>query len=274
MPNRNHVLQKYAAPYKAVITAILLSTSPPQTYSTPEKTAVSETKFAQKKSPDHLIRAIPVIAAIDTDQNGELSAKEIDDAASALKTLDLNRNGKLERKEFQPTNSAFPRRLAPLSSRPLSIAGNSPIAILKLLGAKGKAGVSKRTLENYHRAFKITDHNRDGMHSRKEYVIEGRYLTRVSRAGIFQVSDTNKDDMVSREEYVMNRVITDEAKLIFEEIDENQDMQLTTRELISSGKLKEKHLAERVFQAMDGNQDKILIMSEYLHTWGTWARIK
>ena len=80
--------------------------------------------------------------------------------------------------------------------------------------------------------------------------------------------------MVSREEYVMNRVITDEAKVIFDEIDDNQDRQLTAIELISSGKIKERQLAKRVFHAMDGNQDKILNLSEYLHTWGTWARIK
>ena len=274
MPNRNHVLQKYAAPYKAVITAILLITTTPQTYSTPEKMAVPETKSVQSKSPGHLIRTIPVIAALDTDQNGELSAKEIDSAASALKTLDLNKNGKLERREFQPINSPSLPRLAPLSSQPLSIAGNAPSTILKLLGAKGKEGVSKRTLENHHRAFNFTDRNRDGSHSRKEYVDEGRYLTRISRFGIFQASDTNSDGMVSREEYVMNRVITDEAKVIFDEIDDNQDRQLTAGELISSGKIKERQLAKRVFHAMDGNQDKILNLSEYLHTWGTWARIK
>ena len=274
MPNPNHAPQKYAAPYKAVITAILLITTTPQTYSTPEKTAAPETKSVQSKSPGHLIRTIPVIAALDTDQNGELSAKEIDSAASALKTLDLNNNGKLEREEFQPAHSPSPRGLAPSSSRPSNIAGNSPSAILKLLGAKGKDGVSKRTLENYHRVFNFTDRNRDGSHSRKEYVDEGRYLKRASRSGIFQASDTNRDGMVSREEYVMNRVITDEAKAIFDEIDDNQDRQLTVRELISSGKLKERQLTERVFRAMDGNQDKKLTISEYLHTWGTWARIK
>ena len=40
--------------------------------------------------------------ALDTDKNGELSAKEIENAARALAKLDKNEDGKLDREELRP----------------------------------------------------------------------------------------------------------------------------------------------------------------------------
>lgn len=44
----------------------------------------------------------PIVAAIDTDKNGELSAEEIQAAAAALLTLDRNSDGKLTQDELRP----------------------------------------------------------------------------------------------------------------------------------------------------------------------------
>jgi Ca2+-binding EF-hand superfamily protein len=44
----------------------------------------------------------PVLEAIDADKNGELSAEEIANAATALKTLDKNSDGKLDMAETRP----------------------------------------------------------------------------------------------------------------------------------------------------------------------------
>ena len=44
----------------------------------------------------------PVLEAIDTDKNGELSAEEIANAATTLKTLDKNSDGKLDMVEMRP----------------------------------------------------------------------------------------------------------------------------------------------------------------------------
>lgn len=44
----------------------------------------------------------PVVIALDEDGDGEISAKEIENAAAALKTLDVNEDGKLSRQELSP----------------------------------------------------------------------------------------------------------------------------------------------------------------------------
>ena len=53
----------------------------------------------------------PIIAALDADKDGEISAAEIANAAVALKTLDKNSDGKLTGEEFgpQPRGDRGPR---------------------------------------------------------------------------------------------------------------------------------------------------------------------
>ena len=48
------------------------------------------------------MRMLPVMQALDADQDGELSAKEIENAVAALKTLDKNKDGKLTEDELRP----------------------------------------------------------------------------------------------------------------------------------------------------------------------------
>ncbi len=44
----------------------------------------------------------PLMAALDTDHDGELSAKELSNASRALASLDHNNDGKLDRSEIMP----------------------------------------------------------------------------------------------------------------------------------------------------------------------------
>ena len=231
----------------------------------------------------------PVLAALDADGNNEISAAEIAAASAALKTLDKNKDGKLTGDELRPRfgppsgrpgrNESVPAPRAdavgpgrPSAPVPKAIGGLAPGEILKLLGARGREGAAERTLQGYRRVFGFTDFDKDGRHSKKEYIEGGRHLTRQTRAGIFQASDVNGDGFVSEKEYVVNRVITDEAKGIFDSIDRNDDSRLTVEELIASKKLKDGKLAQAVFKAFDINGDGQLNVPEYLLVWGRWAR--
>ena len=80
-------------------------------------------------------------------------------------------------------------------------------------------GVGLKEIESYSRVFGFTDKDNDGKHSKVEYVDNGNYLNKQSRAGIFNASDNDRDGFVSRAEYVLNRIITDEAKAIVQAMD-------------------------------------------------------
>jgi Ca2+-binding EF-hand superfamily protein len=236
-----------------------------------------------------MMRVLPIMTALDADGNGEISDAEINGSVAALKKLDKNKDNKLTAEELRPNfggnrggrgGSGIPDRspasvtqpLKPLPPVAKQIEGVSSREILKLFGAHGRHGGTERELANYRRVFGFTDADRDGRHSKKEYIENGAYLTPQSRQGIFHASDSNNDGFVSEAEYVENRLITDEAKLIFGGMDANGNNRLTAKELLASGKLKDQKLANGVFKALDTNEDGELIIPEYLRVWGRWAR--
>ena len=73
-------------------------------------------------------------------------------------------------------------------------------------------------------------------------------------------------------EYVENRIITDEAKKIFYQMDVNRDGRLTFKELAAARKFKDEKLGKAVFEALDSNGNEELVIAEYLRVWGRWAR--
>ena len=154
----------------------------------------------------------------------------------------------------------------------IGIASLKPKEIVILLGARIWDGVSERQIENYRRVFGFGDADKDGKHSKKEYIENGRYMTPQARQGIFNASDANNDGFVTQAEYVENRIITDEAKQIFNEMDADRNGKLTDLEFFKAGKIKDRNLAEEIFLALDTNGNKELIIPEYLRVWGKWAR--
>ena len=154
----------------------------------------------------------------------------------------------------------------------IRIGGHTPQRILTLFGYKGVQAATDGQVADYRRVFGFLDANRDGRHSKKEYVEDGIHLNPQARQGIFRASDSNRDGFVSRAEYVENRIITDEAKEIFHQIDVNRDGRLTFKELVAAGKFKDEKLTKAVFEALDSDGNEELVIPEYLRVWGRWAR--
>ncbi len=152
------------------------------------------------------------------------------------------------------------------------IGGHSPRQILNLFGYRGVLGITDQQVAGYRRVFGFGDANRDGRHSKKEYIEDGFYLTKQARQGIFRATDSDGDGFVTEVEYVINRMITDEAKEIFHKLDANKDNKLTAKEIITSGKFEDEKLAQAVFKALDVDGNKSLVIPEYLRVWGRWAR--
>lgn len=154
----------------------------------------------------------------------------------------------------------------------VTIAGHSGREIVKLLGAKLDEGVTQQKLDSYNRIFGFGDANKDGQHSKAEYIDGGRYMTPQARAMIFKAADSNNDEVVTRKEYIINRVITDEAKEIMAGFDSDKNGSISKDEFVNNCPIKDKNLAAFIFAELDINNDGQTVTPEYLRVWGKWAR--
>ena len=141
-----------------------------------------------------------------------------------------------------------------------------------MLGAKTEAGASDDQVRSYANHFDRSDPNRDGKHTRAEYVDGGKYMNPRARAGIFAATDNNADGIVTRTEYVLNRIITDEAKAIVSKTDADKNGKVTRDEFVKGSPIKDRKLAAAVYDALDTSGDKAITIPEYLRVWGSWAR--
>ncbi len=55
-------------------------------------------------------------------------------------------------------------------------------------------------------------------------------------------------------------------------MDADQNGKLTDIEFFKAEKIKDQQLAKEIFWALDTNDNKELIIPEYLRVWGKWAR--
>ena len=175
------------------------------------------------------------------------------------------------------------REDAGVTPRPANDSGESPGTkvngvlvsdLMKRLGVKLERGVSLQLLDSYADHFDRTDPNRDGKHTKDEYVDGGRYMTPQARAGIFNAADENQDRVVTRSEYVLNRIITDEGKEVIQAMDSNQNGTVDSAEFVehSSKPMGGAKLASGFFQLLDRNGDALIPIPEYLRVWGQLAR--
>jgi Ca2+-binding EF-hand superfamily protein len=164
---------------------------------------------------------------------------------------------------------------SPERDAPAKVGSVPGAEVLQRLGAKLESGTTSKLLDDYVIHFDRTDPNRDGKHTREEYVENGRYMTPQARAGIFRAADGNADGVVTRAEYVLNRIITDEAKAIVQGMDDDEDGLVERTEFVkhSTKLLSSQELAEQVFATLDANADGGIPIPEYLQIWGKWARV-
>lgn len=169
------------------------------------------------------------------------------------------------------TNDAA-RRGRKCPADPIQVGGRDIQEVFRALDVQREAGATDEELVGYSKQFDRSDANRDGKHSRKEYVEDAGYMTPQARHGIFGASDNNADDLVTRVEYVLNRIITDEAKGIVQSTDKDRNGRVTRDEFVAGAPLEDNVLAGKVFDALDTSGDDSITIPEYLRVWGSWAR--
>lgn len=110
--------------------------------------------------PGGMMRGNPIVAALDANGDGTLSADEINGAPAALRKLDKNGDGKLTQDEIRPAGARGPG------------AGQSPEALVTRMFEYDKNGDGKLTKEELpermQRMIERGDTNKDGALSKEE----------------------------------------------------------------------------------------------------------
>jgi len=105
----------------------------------------------------------PMLMALDTNTNGVISADEIVNAPTALKTLDANSDGQLTQDELRP---ACP--MGPLNADNTQRPPPPPMPIIKALDTNGDGVISADEIANASAALKTLDTNGDGQLTQDE----------------------------------------------------------------------------------------------------------
>ena len=118
----------------------------------------------QRPSGAEMMRMMPLLAALDADQNGVISADEIKNAAKLLRTLDKDKNGKLSADEMRPSFGGRGQ-----GGPPPGRSGNEMI-IRIMKGDKNKDGkISKEELPTFlQRAMGRLDIDKNGVLDKDE----------------------------------------------------------------------------------------------------------
>ena len=214
----------------------------------------------------------PIIKSVRTDQNKVHVGVEYPKEFPAARPLNI---GTYIAVLIPKTKGEY--TVSPVKSQsipPTFIGGKTPREVLIEFKFQGFLALNDQHWKSYRWVFDRLDTDGDGRHSKQEYIVNGVHMNEQARKGIFNAADYDQDGFVTAFEYFENRIITDEAKLIFEAMDQNKNGQLTQTEFMRSKRIKDLKLAEAIFQALDTNNNGELIIPEYLRVWGKWARSK
>ena len=201
--------------------------------------------FAQsERAPVSYIRISPILNAIDTNQDGVISAAELADSRAQLRKLDKNGDGKLTRDE-----AGIPMNLLPGrggrgrgeggrgEERPVEIPADPPTAddmtsSLMMFDANNNGKLEKSEVpERFQGVFERGDTNKDGILTREEIVAlaqanrQMKLAPRPSRFDLAMVAlDANGDGEITAAEI-------DTAPKSLSALDKNGDGQITNDEV-------------------------------------------
>lgn len=157
-----------------------------------------------------------------------------------------------------------------------------PEDVMQAFRAQGENAFSAERISGFDSAFGRTDIDGDGFLTIEEYVGNSTHFAGHPEGarGFMNVSDNDGDGQVSQAEYVRNRIITDEARDIYTQLDPATDWEATsafqwrmTRDaFVDSDYLPDRELAEQLFDAMNLDGDDWLRLQEFLPVYGPWAR--
>ena len=145
---------------------------------------------------------------------------------------------------------------------------------LETMGARGLNAASPEEIRQYKNIFSRIDSDGDKKLFEEEYVKNSRHMTPDVRRRIFAASDRNSDRIVTEQEYIENRIITDEAKMLFNKMDSDKDGKLIQQEFARNRTGNDKLLVDEYFQKMDRDNNGCLQLPEYLRVWGSLARVE
>ena len=173
-----------------------------------------------------MMRAMPIMAALDADKDGIISSEEIDNAVAALKSVDKNNDGKITEEEMRPS---FPGRDGG-PGRPAGQPGEGR-------GREGAEGPGREGAEG---------RGREGAEGRGREGAEGRGREGAEGRG------GNPEEMLSR---VMQMDKNGDGKLAMDEVGERLQSMITRADADKDGFATREELVAMMAARGDGGRE-------------------
>jgi hypothetical protein len=113
----------------------------------------------------------PVVRALDTDHDAEISAAEVENASAAIRTLDRNNDGNVSAEELRPVRPSLPAEAParPERTPPAGVSVRSriehehpAIPVMLALDANSDGSLSSAEIANASTSLAALDGNKDG----------------------------------------------------------------------------------------------------------------
>lgn len=149
----------------------------------------------------------------------------------------------------------------------------TPPQIMSYMQAKFERGFTADQIAGFRIIVGRLDSDGDGHLSLDEYAKNTHFRNNPrGTRGFFGAADMNRDGLMSANEYAWQRIITDEARKFYFAMDADNNRRVTRGEFLKNSIVRDRVIAEKIFQGLDTNGNGELILPEYLPVWGRWAR--